>query len=336
MARFDFDDLLKKDKAELDKIKTALEIYQSEDKYAFEKNKFRTENLRFFIIAILTAVISLGSSYLIESFRQNNTSKENVKKEFIDLKKSYLTEKDKNKQNELACALAEFDNSVNDKVIENALKDFKIICKSVSDIQNETQIIANTDTSSTVVKEALAKIDNYEKQLQSLTQQQKSGTAADQPKITQQIQELNNNINKVTVSVPSIKLAVQSTEKIEENVKQIETANSVISIPQNSFEKNSTKSSVAWFKEGYFLQFGEYRVLLQYLDKKLGIQVEICKTNDYSSCQAPIRTKAWVKYNSPLEFSDNGKSYKVNLEAIDPAGKNPFKLAAYITFETID
>jgi hypothetical protein len=323
MARFDFDDLLKKDKAELDKIKTALEIYQSEDKYAFEKNKFKAENIRFFTIAILTAVISLGSSYLIESFRQKNTSKENIKKEFTDLKKSYLTEKDKNKQNELACALADFDNPVKDISIENALKD-------------QTQIIANTDTSSAVVKEALVKLDNYDKELQKLTQQQKSGSAADQSKIAQQINEVNNNINKVAGNVPSIKIALQSTENIEQNVKQIETANNIIIKQQTSTENNSTKSSVVWFKEGYFLQFGEYRVLLQYLDKNLGIQVEICKTSESSICQVPLRSKTWVRFGSPLQFSDNGKSYILNLEAIDHAGKNPFKLAAYVTFETLN
>lgn len=335
MARFDFDDLMKKDKADLDKIKAALEIYQSEDKYAFERNKFKTENLRFFGIAILTAIISLGSSYFIESFRQKNTNKEDVKKEFSELKKSYLTEKDKNKQNELACALAYFDNSVKDKNIENAQTNYKLICTSVSNILQQTQVISNTDTSSATVKEALAKLDIFDKKLQKLTQQKKSGSAADQSKITQQINEVNNDVNKVANSIPEIKQALKSTENIEQNVKQIETVNSGIIEQQTSSGESSSKSSVVWFKEGYFSQFNEYRILLQYLNKNLGIQVEICNTTDASICQTPLLTKAWVKYNSPLQFSDNGHSYRLNLEAIDHAGKNPFTLAAYITFETL-
>lgn len=122
MARFNFDDLIKKEKEELDKIKLVLDIYQSEDKYAFERKKFKTENIRFIVIAIMTAIISLGSSYLIESFKQQNTSLEDMKREFLELKKGDFSEKDKIKQSELACALAYFDNSVKNEVIEKAQK----------------------------------------------------------------------------------------------------------------------------------------------------------------------------------------------------------------------
>jgi len=176
MARFNFEDLMNKNQNELDKIKTGVEIYQSEDKYAFERNKFKTENLRFIGIAILTAIISLGSSYFIEWFEQDYTNKEDVKKDFIELKNSYLTEKDKNKQNELACALADFDNSVKDAVIEKAQINYKVLCNSVSNIQQQSQIISNIDTSTLIVKKALAKLDIYEKQLQNLTQQKRSGS----------------------------------------------------------------------------------------------------------------------------------------------------------------
>jgi methyl-accepting chemotaxis protein len=335
MPRYTIEELLSKDKTELDKIKTVLDIYQSEDKYAFEKKKFKTENLRFFAIAIMTAVISLGSSYFIEMFKQKNNSQGDVKKEFTELKKNYLTEKDKNKQNELACALAGFDNFYKDRTIETAQKNFNIICSSVSAIQQQSQVISNTDTSSANVKEALTKIDQYDKQIQDLKQKQKTATTTEKATISQQIAAVNKDLNTVVNSVPEIKSAVNSTEKIEQNVTQIELVNKNIVQRQTASDDVVTKSRVTWFKEGYFLQFGEYRVLLQYLDKKLGIQVQVCKTASSGACPNPLLTKAWVKFGAPIEFSDNGHSYRINLETIDHAGKNPFTMAAYITFETL-
>lgn len=333
MARFDFNDLLKKEKEELDKIKTALDIYQSEDKYAFERKKFRTENLRFFAIAIMTAVISLGSSYFIESFKQKNTNREDVKREFTDLKKSYLTA-DKEKQNDIACALAGFDNSIADNSIETARKNFVKICNSSVEIQTQTLAISNTDTTSTEVKTALNQLDHFDKQLQDLKQQTRIASAFEKNKIIQEIAIVNKKVDQVVNETPAIRSAVKSTETIEQNVKNIDAVD--YSIKQQVAGGTGQKSEVTWFKEGYFLQFGDYRVLLLYLDKQLGIQVEVCKTKSTDACPNPILTKVWIRFDKPLEFSDNGNHCRINLEAIDHAGKNPFKLAAYVTFENLN
>lgn len=336
MPRFDLDDLLQKDKAELDRIKTAMDIYQSDDKFEFERKKFRTENIRFVGIALLTAIISLGSAYLIESFKQKNASQTAVQNQFSDLRKSYLTEKDKNKQKEIACALSSLDNTFNDAAIANAQTDFKEICQSVSTIQQQAENISNTDTSSAEVKQAIAKLDTYDKELQELNQQKKAASSSvEQSRINNEIAEVKGHIDSVVAAVPEIKPAVKSTEDIEQKVKQVQKINTGIEASQQSPGADNVKTPVSWFKEGYFLQCNEYRILLQYLDKNLGIQVEVCKTSGSEICARPLLTKAWVKYNAPLQFSDNGKSYRINLEAIEHAGKNPFTLAAYITFETL-
>ena len=336
MARFNYDDLLKKNKEELDKIKVALEIYQSEDKYAFERKKFKTENFRFFAIAVLTAVISLGSSYLIELFKQRNTANQDIKKEFIELKKDYFTEKDKAKQNELACALSDFENSSHDKSIEKSQLNFRVICTGNSNIQQQNQVIANTDTSTVVIKEALSKLDKYDRQLQELKQKNKLASATEKTNVQKEISTVNNHIDSIVKSVPEIQNAVKSSESIENSVKQIDKVSTDIKEKQTQSEVSSTKSSISWFKEGYFLQFGEFRILLQYLDKNLGIQVQVCKTDNSAPCASPLLTKAWVKFGSPLQFDDSGQSYRINLEDIAHAGNNPFTLAAYVTFETIN
>ena len=72
------------------------------------------------------------------------------------------------------------------------------------------------------------------------------------------------------------------------------------------------------------------RVLLQYEDKHIGIQVQICETTSSGSCDNPIKTKQWISYDNPLTVTVGGEVYKISLETIDHAGANPFKLAAYI------
>lgn len=103
MGKYNFEYLLDKSQEELNKIKTAIEIHQSEEKYAFEKNKFKTENLRFIAIALMTFIISLGSAYFIESFKQKSVTESDNKKAFQELKKSYLMKKELSKRKEIAC-----------------------------------------------------------------------------------------------------------------------------------------------------------------------------------------------------------------------------------------
>jgi hypothetical protein len=346
MPRFEYDDLIQKQKDELDKIKTAVDIYQSEDKYDFERKKFRTENFRFFSIAILTAIISLGSSYIIESFKQRNASiiesskyanasKENLRREYNDFKKMYIGEKEKDIQIKLACVLAHFDNTINDNNIENEKKEFNEICVAASNIKEQKETISNIDTSPQQVKDALVKINNYDRDIQTLKQQRNAAPPAEKTMLTQKITEVNNNIESLVNTVPEIKKAVTLSDNIEKDVRQIVKINTNIEAQQSATTTRGEKSKLTWFKEGYFLQFENFRITLQYLDKNVGIQVGICVTKNGSDCEKEILTKKWVKFNSPLEFKEDGKVYRINLEAIDHAGKNPFTLAAYITFESI-
>jgi hypothetical protein len=335
MARYSYQELLQKDTAELEKIKLVQEVYQSEDKYAFERKKLNSENLRLFGIAILTAAISLGSSYLIESFKQKNNAKDTVKKDFTELRKNYFVEKDKSKRNQMACDLSGFDNAENDLSISKEMVKFKAICLSADTIQSHAKTIGETDTSSTAVKAAMTRIDNLDKRIQVLNQQKRQAPATQQKQIAEQIKEVNKQITQVVDSTPVILPAVKSSVAIEQNVTRIEAVNNSLA-GQNLPNKPISKSPIAWFKPGYFLFFGEYRILLQQLNKNDGIVVEVCKTENLSKCDSPLLTNKYVRYDSPLQFTDNNHTYQINLEAIDHAGNNPFTLAAYISFETLN
>jgi len=330
---FNFEELKQKDQAELTRIKTALEIVQAEEKHKFERNKFRTENWRFFGIAILTALISLGSSYVIESFKQQNQNAEGVRDEFRDMKGDYRDADSKERKGELACDIAAFDNTIKDNAIARDIAEFAKLCNSYKAIiQGESQIV-KVDTNAAATKKALEKLNSLDKKISQLTTQKNAAPEHEKEAIGQQIAKLNKRVEMVVDSTPSLKQAVAATSKIESEVKQIGAVSSKLDAASST---SGTKSATVWFKEGYFLQFGEYRVLLQYLDKKLGIQVEVCKTKSTTPCQSPILTKAWVKSGNALEFSDDNHHYRINLEAIDRAGRNPFTLAAYISFETVN
>ena len=330
MNQFNFKDLIQMEKADLEKTKLALEIYQSEDKYNFERNKFRTENIRYIIIALMTSFISLGSAYIIEHFKQKNSTKTDLKKEFAELKKQYLIEKDKTKQTELACALAEFDNSLEDNSIKIAKSQYIKVCKSAEIIRKESDnIIQNTKNPEKLIK-AANQVDGLEKIKQNLKTKAISAPIGYKVNYNIEINKISNSIDSIINKYPSLQTASKSSKSIELQTKKIETFNQALSNTPSLF----SKSEIVWFKTGYFLHFGEYRILLQYLDKNLGIQVEVCRTSGSEICVAPLLTKAWVKYNTPLQFSDNGKTFKINLESIDYAGNNPFKQAAYITFES--
>jgi len=140
--------------------------------------------------------------------------------------------------------------------------------------------------------------------------------------------------NALIATEPDLKRAVVSITNIHDAVVQVSTAASAIQ--PNIGPKGGQRSQVLSVKEGYFLRFGDHRILLQYLDKSLGAQIQICKTRDSGSCRDPLKNKEWIGLGKPLQFSDGGKQYRINLEAIDHAGKNPFTLAAYITFETLN
>lgn len=328
MKKFEFDDLLSKNQEELNKIKTAIDIHQAEDKYAFEKSKFRTENLRFIVIALMTSFISLGSAYFIESFKQKSVIESENKKSFQDMKKSYLLEKDIAKRKEIACELANFSSIIHDSYEQKNIVKYKSICEEEEKIKEKSSIIAKVDTSSVKTKQIITELNKYEQEYSSLVQKKKTASQNTKPEIEKQIKDINSKVATIISENPEIKTAVASSKSIENNVESINAINTSI-----DNHKNSSKSSIQWFKEGYFLQFGEFRVLLLYLDKNLGIEVQVCKTLNSDVCEKPILDKKWIKYKDPLQFTDEGNIYQINLEDINHAGKNPFKLAAYITFE---
>jgi len=143
--------------------------------------------------------------------------------------------------------------------------------------------------------------------------------------IEKKIQQLNDSIKASDLPV-QLKNVSKTMDSINSNIsQQVKIAASAGT--NSDIEKDY---GVLWFKENYFLQFEDMRVLLQELDKKNGrVQIQICHTTVKCASENLITTK-WIYYDKPLTVSVGDNNYKISLKAIDHAGHNPFKLAAYI------
>jgi hypothetical protein len=342
MPEYNLDDLLQKEKADLEKLKLAIEINQAQDKHMFEKRKFKTENIRFFGIALFTSVLSLGTTYFIENFKQTK-AQENEEADMIrDLEKSYSTELDKAKQEKIACTLADIKISEGNTFLLKSKADYNLICEANMGKETETKTILEIDTTNALIKNAKDSLKIYEQKIESLRGNlpqinpiQDSFGVPNTHNTQKQLINYTKKMETLIASIPEIKKAASSSINIEKDVKQIQTVNQNLIENKEIKGRGAFKRNIDWFKEGYFLQYDEYRILLLYVNKQEGAELQICKSQDSKKCTNPLIEKGWAKFGNPLQFSDNGKIYRINLEAVDHAGKNPFTLAAYVTFECL-
>jgi regulator of replication initiation timing len=326
-----YSNLIAKDKAELDRIKMVLEVSTFREKYELDKRKNRTETIRLFAVALMTSIITLGTTYIFKKVDQQSAQIDKAQSELKELKKEYVSHSDPKFKKDYACQIAQINNPQLDGYVEAEKKKYEDICRTVSDAQEaiitQNNTIQNIDTTSAQNQNLIAQLSALEKNINTL-QAQKSNAKSESEKraLDQQIQRANKLITATADSSSELKSAVMASQTIKDNVqKQIETVS----------EKDDNLSDIKWFKEGYFLQFNDMRILLQYLDKNIGIQVQVCPTRGAGRCEAPLATKQWITFDKPFDFVYKDTHYRISLKAIDHAGKNPFTLAAYIALEKV-
>jgi flagellin-like hook-associated protein FlgL len=326
-----YSNLVKKDKAELDRLKAVLEIATFREKYEFDKRKHRMETVRLFAIALMSSVITLGTTYIFRNEDRRSSQIDKSTMELKDLKSDYASHLDPKLRKEFACQIAQIHNPQQDAYVESEKKRFQEICLTISAAQEtitaQVSTITGTDTISAENNALVKELKNLEKKINGLQiERTNAKTPAERRQVEQDLRRADEQINAIADSSAELKTAIQAAETINDNVrKQIEAVT----------EETGGSYEVKWFKEGYFLQFGELRVLLQYLDKKLGIQVQVCHTTETTPCKSPLINKAWITYDKPLDFQYENNRYRISLKAIDRAGRNPFNLAAYIGFEKV-
>lgn len=224
----------------------------------------------------------------------------------------------------------------NDDAIRKRKDSAIAFMKGFDSLQSLSKKIASISTFTDSAKPAeskqiLSKLDDLDKQINKLQNTKK--ITSNNPLVDDSIKTAESSAKTLITSSPTIESAYKITTPIPaEVIKQV---------TKTTTDNNNDKFvevkdyGVSWFKTGYFLQFGEMRVLLQYLDKSLGIQVQICETTSSAPCDNPLKTKTWISYDTPLTVTVANKKYKIALKAIDHAGYNPFNLAAFINVTEI-
>jgi hypothetical protein len=328
----DLNELLKKQKEELDKLKTATDIVQAGERFTQDKWRYRAETLRMVVMALITSALSVFTTFYLESKRSAETERKSQKEEFKLLVEKFHDANGDSIKNSVACRLANFSNTYDDPEIAIQIGDFQPVCmqkeKQDSVRKELAQALSNIKSSPANTERAQAQLGKYEQKQQELEQKKITASVEERKKLNNDIAQLNFTMDSVAKTA-NLETALKSTSQIEQSIKQIGEINKNIT-------GTDSRKNTAWFKEGYFVLFSNYRILCQYLNKKDGIQVSVCNTATQADCKTTIITQAWIKYDEALLFTDGGNTYRISLDAIDHAGKNPFTLAAYITFEKLN
>ncbi len=329
-------ELLEKDKEELERIKLALEVHNYNKNIEFEKRKYRTETIRIIAIAIISSVITLTSTYLFKIFDEKSEEKKASRSELSKLKIKYLETSDPVLRNKYACEIASLYNPQDDNYVNKKKKEFETICNKINQtqevIQKEKEIITQANNIDSNIKNKLSRADKVIFELEEKKKQEGSLDTNE----TRLLENATKEIETLADSDEPLAQAIQSTNTISETkISQIKT----VTLEDEKYKNRKilNTSEVKWAKEGYFLSFQDsIRIRIQYLDSEKGIQVEICNTTAPEPCKLPVATKQWVKTDQPYIFTLKSKHYMLSLKAIDRAGKNPFTLAAFITLSELE
>jgi MinD-like ATPase involved in chromosome partitioning or flagellar assembly len=147
---------------------------------------------------------------------------------------------------------------------------------------------------------------------------------------------LENEAMAITRRNPTLKEAYNANQTIANQESKKDSIINSINLLTLSGEENKEKRKVStgWFKEGYILRFGNIRLTLNNLYKEeASIYLTICAQANNYPCKRPLFDNVQVSINNPYNFSYNGVKYRISLTRIGQAGVNPFKQAAYISFE---
>jgi len=330
------DELFAKDKAELDKLKVALDIAGFKEKQKSDRVRYRQETLRLFIIAVFSGIVTFGSTYVQKSterkFKKIDDQETKLQELVLSLEDNSISQQAKyviickiSRLKVLADADTAFINSVAnyEKKCEESKKFAdQIDIKSTTAQRNSKTI----DTTRADVKARLAALEQSDKQEARLQNDAYAKTAAGQ-KEALAIRKQTDSLLKNGLS--TLQAASDASSGISGIVKQ-----RIDLVPDKPAESIATFYPVQWFKKGYAIQVGHIYFTLLELDKRQQtIRVKACYTNTPFSCEQPLETPGYLDIRTPLLFNYGDKQYELSLKSINHAGKNPFTLAAYVVLK---
>jgi hypothetical protein len=360
MDDLNFNELNKLSKEELEKIKLAQDLSTYKERFELEKKSISSkkgETLRLLIVALITAIVSLGTNYIIESYK----SRTNKEIEILKAETSKINDYTKSFETEIipihllsgaarkkaVCDAAKFDNIYNDKIIQSKINAYAILCNSFdstvaitqptisrndSVIQKTAEIVDNSKTATSNAK----KLEDLDRKI-NVAYLDLIGTTDIKKKqvLEKEATQLKNDASAIINSDPLIKKAKIASDSAQEAFKtQQDVINLSVSLPVNNLKSSVLiYRSSGWFKEGYFLQFEDVRVSLMDLSKSdQTIKVDLCNQIGPGECTHPISSQT-ISISTSYTFLLGDFTCKITLDRIGSAGVNPFKPAAFITFE---
>ena len=138
---------------------------------------------------------------------------------------------------------------------------------------------------------------------------------------------------------PKADTSNSSKANINDRKKNIKKSSNVQSIPPTIKDKtldvikafSNNYFDEQWVKEGYYIVFGEIKIKLEKFENNNTIAVlSTCQTATSNNCAA-LESNIRVAVDKNYKFNFNGYVYKIVLQKIDHAGKDPNTLAAYIS-----
>jgi len=337
-----------KQKADLDKVlleteKLRKDLLTYEERFDVEKkkvysdrNRFWAETVRLLGISLISGLITYFINRATEEQKKINTMQAQEHKLFSERRDKIFDNKNNEDRGNAACNLFENYKATNIENIKSDLIEVKQICDDNKVIEEDQK---NIDKKNEEIKEIVGvavidSINKTEKEKKEIEELAKVAKGKDRIALTKKQDELENQLDSLIINNQALKPLSEATETITENIKE-----QALVINQVGSKKNNEKISqlgypkTSWFKEGYFLIFDDMKIVLNVLSKDQ-ILFSLCASTSPVECQDKIETDFdYINFTTPLKFSRNGFDYTISLERIGSAGKNPFKKAAYLTFE---
>lgn len=323
----------------LEKEKLEKDIATYNERFELEKNRYqetlKTENKKLWLSPLITLIVTIGAGLISAWVAHIIKNQELIGANINEATKTILnysaqfdtTNNDRNKLF-LSKIIARYPNygDTNLQHIQNPFDSIYIRELAINTLGGDINQKAPAQDSAKYSAKARVSLDISDAAGIQLQNAKTNGVNQDSIKKIENTISQNKNI--AINSLPdSIKTAVTNVSLVNEQIK--DQFQSLASNPQNDVVKDY---GLLWFKIGYYLQYENMRILLQDLDKKKGIQIQICQTTGSELCKAEnsIITGQWISFDEPLTIMIDNSTYKISLKTIDHAGNNPFKLAAYV------
>jgi hypothetical protein len=318
-----------KDELEISKLKEEIFALQSEKDHRKKQDevlskKEKTETFKFYFSLFVPLIFACITPFIVDTLSSKRVAKAETESMISKLVVAYAVAEKEAQQINIACEIKSILDSCDNRLLKHEYNRFIRLCVSTQQKEAERNSINNIAKSNSLeTKELfLEKADSIDIAQQKLTKQLSSGaiSAEQKKKINQSLVELNNLEKNVRIQLTGADTSLG--QKITLIAKsEIQTKDSV---------DNEKDVDVFWFKPGYYLQFNEISISLQSINESEDyIIFSVYEGEEDHKLQSDIK----LQYGKTHSFADSkGQEHRLTLKKIGPAGKNPFKPAAYITF----